>query len=61
MMISHDLAFVAGIFKRVVCVHRTVAVHPTEDVTDDKLRRIYGADFRMVRHDVGSHEAGEPR
>jgi zinc transport system ATP-binding protein len=61
MMISHDLAFVASIFKRVVCVHRTVAVHPTEDVTDDKLRRIYGADFRMVRHDVGGHEAGGRR
>jgi len=53
MMISHDLAFVSSIFDRVICVHETVAIHPTDEFTDDKLKLMYGDDFRIVRHDLG--------
>ncbi len=55
MMISHDLAFVSSIFDRVICVHETVAIHPTDEFTDDKLKLMYGDDFRIVRHDLGDH------
>jgi len=55
MMISHDLAFVSSIFDRVICVHQTVAIHPTDEFTDEKLKRLYGEDFRLVRHDLGGH------
>jgi zinc transport system ATP-binding protein len=57
MMISHDLAFVSSIFEKVICVHRTVAVHPTSDITDATLRELYGEEFRLVRHDHGELRA----
>ena len=55
MMISHDLAFVHGLFNRVVCVQGTVVVHPTAEVSDATIRKIYGGDMRLVRHDKHDH------
>ena len=55
MMISHDLAFVHGLFDRVACVHGTVVVHPTAEVSDETIRKIYGGEMRLVRHDQHDH------
>ena len=57
VLVSHDLGFVSHYVRRVVCVKRTVAVHPTSEVTGELIREVYGMDVRMVRHDHGS--AGE--
>lgn len=55
VLVTHDLSFVSGRVDTVVCVNRRVTVHPTigiEDVTGDVLRGMYGADARVVRHDL---------
>jgi zinc transport system ATP-binding protein len=57
VLVSHDLGFVSHYVRRVVCVKRRVAVHPTSEVTGEMIREVYGMDVRMVRHDHGP--AGE--
>lgn len=51
VLVSHDVGFVTGFVKTVICVNRTVAVHATEEVTGDVIAEMYGRDVRMVRHD----------
>ncbi len=51
MMISHDPAFVSDFVEQVVCVNRTVAVHPTTDRDREFIGELYGDSLRMVRHD----------
>tara|TARA_B110000093_G_scaffold86941_1_gene94101 strand:+ start:7847 stop:8653 length:807 start_codon:yes stop_codon:yes gene_type:complete len=49
--VSHDLAFVSRSVPKVVCVNRCVHVHPTTELTGDRLRQLYGFEVRMVQHD----------
>ncbi len=49
--VSHDLAFVSRSVPKVVCVNRCVHVHPTRELTDARIRELYGHDVRMVQHD----------
>jgi len=52
VMVSHDPAFVGRFVKQVVCVNRTVEVHPTGEVSSEMLGEWYrGRDIRIVRHD----------
>jgi zinc transport system ATP-binding protein len=53
VLVSHDLAFVSGWVRTVVCVKRRVMVHPTSEVTPEIIREMYGGDVRLVRHDHG--------
>jgi len=57
MMVSHDPAFVSDFVEQVVCVNRTVAVHPTTDRDREFIDELYGEGMRMVRHD--KHAEGE--
>lgn len=58
MMVTHDMGFVSATVRRVVCVNRTVAVHPTSALTGDTISELYHADVRMVRHDHRCAEQG---
>jgi zinc transport system ATP-binding protein len=49
--VSHDLAFVSRSVPKVICVNRCVHVHPTAELTDERLRSLYGFEVRMVQHD----------
>ncbi len=51
VMVSHDTAFVSKSVKKVLCVNRTVAEHPTSQVDAEFLGHFFGGDVRMVRHD----------
>jgi len=51
VVVSHDIGFVSEIVGKVVCVRRTVAVHPTAELTGELIRDLYGQDVRLVRHD----------
>ena len=52
VMVSHDPAFVGQFVKQVVCVNRTVEVHPTGEVSSEMLGEWYrDRDLRIVRHD----------
>ncbi len=57
VMVSHDPAFVSQFVKRVVCVNRSVAVHPTSAMEEDIMAELYGRQVRLVRHD--RHNAHE--
>jgi len=51
IMVSHDLSFVSSSVGSVICVNRTVAQHPTGEVTSEAIRGLYGSDVRIIRHD----------
>jgi zinc transport system ATP-binding protein len=56
--VSHDLGFVSQFVRTVVCVNRTVVVHPTSDLTGAAIQSLYGGDMRLVRHDHRCSEKG---
>jgi len=60
VVVSHDLGFVTPFATSVVCVKRTVVIHPTSEISGEKIYKLYGTDMRMVRHDhrcaAGGHE-----
>lgn len=51
VMVSHNVDYVSAFVKTVVCVHHTVAIHPTEEWDDDLQIRLFGGPVRRVRHD----------
>jgi len=57
-LVSHDLGFVSGFVKSVVCVGRDVVVHPTSQITGAVIADLYGTDMRLVRHDHRCSEEG---
>jgi zinc transport system ATP-binding protein len=59
LMVSHDLAFVSRFVNSVVCVNRTVAIHPTAEVDGDLFSSMFGQDIRMVLHDQHFMEEGD--
>jgi zinc transport system ATP-binding protein len=58
LMVSHDLGFVSGFVKSVVCVGQKVVVHPTSEITGEVIADLYGSDMRLVRHDHRCAEDG---
>ncbi|MBN1589159.1 MAG: ABC transporter ATP-binding protein [Pirellulales bacterium] len=53
IMVSHDLAFVADLVRKAICVNRRVVVHPTSQITGEIIRDLYERDMRLVQH--GQH------
>ncbi len=51
VLVSHDLGFVSGYVRSVVCVGQDVVVHPTSEITGQVIADLYGSDMRLVRHD----------
>ena len=60
VMVSHDVGFVSEVVGKVVCVRGTVAVHPTDELTGEVMRELYGRDVRLVRHDHDCQRDCEP-
>jgi len=58
VMVSHDIGFVATVVQSVICVNRTVAVHPTSTLNGRLIHELYGSDVSMVRHDHRCSEEG---
>ena len=58
MVVSHDVGFVTPFASSVVCVKRSVAIHPTSDISGEKIIELYGTDMRLVRHDHRCAEGG---
>jgi zinc transport system ATP-binding protein len=51
VLVTHDLGFVAGFVRTVICVHGHVDIHPTASLDGRAISEIYGGEVRMVRHD----------
>lgn len=58
VFVSHDLGLVSTIVTSVICVNRSVAIHPTSELTGTAIRDLYGGDMSLVRHD---HRCAEER
>ena len=58
VLVSHDLGFVSGFVRSVVCVGQDVVVHPTSEVTGQIIADLYGGDVRLIRHDHRCSEDG---
>jgi zinc transport system ATP-binding protein len=57
VVVSHDVAFVSKYVKRVVCVNRTIAIHPTSEIKGDVFSKLYGrSDLRLVDHEHRTHD-----
>lgn len=51
VMVSHNLGFVSSVVGSVICVNRTASLHPTDEVTEEAIRKLFGEDVRIIRHD----------
>ena len=51
LLVSHDLGFVQSFVRSVICVHKTVDVHPTARLDGTTISELYGGEVRAVRHD----------
>lgn len=58
LMVSHDIGFVASQVKSVICVRKTLQVHPVSELTGESLQSMYGLDVHMIRHDHRCTEKG---
>ncbi|MBN2385121.1 ABC transporter ATP-binding protein [bacterium] len=58
VLVSHDLGFVAKVVNKVICVNRSLVVHPTSNITGEIIQEIYGCEVKMVRHDHQQRENG---
>lgn len=58
LLVSHDIGFVSQVVKSVICVNRQVVIHPTSSLNGMLIKKIYGGDFRMIRHDHRCSEKG---
>ena len=55
VLVSHDLGFVSGFVRTVICVHQQVNVHPTAELDGSMISDLYDGEVRMVRHDHTVH------
>jgi len=51
ILVTHDIAFVSAYVKTVMCINRRVVMHPTQEVSPEIIRSLYGSDIRYVNHD----------
>lgn len=58
LMITHEVGFASTFFKRIACVNRQVVIHPTNELTGELIKNMYGGDLRMIRHDHRCAEEG---
>lgn len=58
LIVSHDVGFVSKYVSSVICVNRTVRIHPTSEVSGHAIQDIYGKELAMVRHDHCCSEKG---
>jgi zinc transport system ATP-binding protein len=51
IMVSHDVRFVSQCVKKVICVNKTVATHPTSELNEKTLHQLYQQhNVRIVLH-----------
>jgi zinc transport system ATP-binding protein len=58
LMVSHDVGFISGRVKSVLCVRKTLQIHPVSELTGEALQNIYGVDVKLIRHDHRCSEKG---
>lgn len=57
VLVSHDVGFVSVFFRTVICVNRTVHLHPTSELTAKRVADMYGREVRLLHYPSG-HKSG---
>jgi zinc transport system ATP-binding protein len=60
LLVSHDLGVVSRFASNVVCVNKTVFIHPTHELTGEMIRKLYGDDTALVHHGHAAAEEARP-
>ncbi len=60
VLVSHDLGVVTALTSRVLCVNRSVEIHPAVDLTGDMIKRLYAGEISIVDHRTFMREGGRP-
>ncbi|MDD5597063.1 MAG: ABC transporter ATP-binding protein [Victivallaceae bacterium] len=60
LTVSHDLGFVSDKIDSVICVNRTVQVHPTNALDGNVITDMYGYDVNLIRHDYRCDHEHKP-
>lgn len=58
LIVSHDVGFVSSHVKSVICVRKTLQIHPVSELTGESLQHMYGLDVHLIRHDHRCSEKG---
>ncbi len=58
LIVSHDVGFVSKYVSTVVCVNRSVLIHPTSELDGQTIQNIYGKELAIVRHNHCCSEKG---
>ena len=58
LIVSHDIGFVSTQVKSVICVRKTLQIHPVSELTGESLQKMYGLDVHLIRHDHRCSEKG---
>ena len=58
IMVSHDISFASSDVKSVVCVNKHVKIHPTSEMTVEKINELLGHSIRLVDHSHNCLEKG---
>ena len=58
LIVSHDIGFVSSTVKSVICVRKTLQIHPVSELTGESLQKMYGLDVHLIRHDHRCSEKG---
>jgi zinc transport system ATP-binding protein len=61
VLVTHDIGVVSQLVRTVVCINRTVSVHPTREFSGQLLEQLYGHPITFVAHDhhhPHTHEHG---
>jgi len=61
LLVTHDYGVVPRRVERVVCVNRTVAVHPTHRLSGGVIQKLYQKNLSRVHHDRVFREKGKSR
>jgi len=60
VIVSHDLGVVSERVDQVVCVNRTVRIHPVSAMTGEVINAVYGSRLNLVRHDHNCNHGVAP-
>jgi zinc transport system ATP-binding protein len=50
IIVTHDVAYVSSYVKSVLCINRSVVMHPTKEITGEMICELYGGDVRHISH-----------
>lgn len=58
LWVSHDIGVVSSIVTTVLCVNKTISIHPTSNLTGELINSMYGGKMSIIQHHHNCSEKG---